>query len=169
MPIVFQALSDSSYDPISRISIPQPRVLPIEGPDGRLGREYQFALIRDGVFLDGLGCLGSESMVYTGQNREWIYTIELGQEHLLKSILGFKKLFGSVEDEGYAFVRDFSRGLVLAYAGRSDNEEKFCYLITTSTDALEKSGITIPGKSSILEDGTVVLARVSIPAHAHTS
>jgi len=78
MPIFFQALSNSSYDPISRISIPRPRVLPADLEDGRPGREYQYSLVRDGEFLDGLGCYGSETTIGKGAAREWAYTIDGG-------------------------------------------------------------------------------------------
>ncbi|PKH73132.1 hypothetical protein CXF96_13030 [Stenotrophomonas sp. Betaine-02u-21] len=165
MPISFQALSNSSYDPISRISIPRPRVLPADLEDGRPGIEYQYSLIRDGEFLDGLGCHGSETMIGEGADREWAYTIDLGYEHLIKTVVGFKNLFIGADDDDYVFLCEFTCGLVLAYAGRTDSDQGIKYTATTTAAALANAGVLISDEKVIAADGTLVLAEVFIPAH----
>ncbi|MDR6095967.1 hypothetical protein [Stenotrophomonas sp. SORGH_AS_0321] len=166
MPIFFQALSNSSYDPISRISIPRPRVLPADLEDGRPGTEYQYSLIRDGASLDGLSCYGSETMLGEGVNREWAYTIDLGHERLIRTVVGFKKLFVDAAEDDYVFLCEFAWGLVLAYAGRTDNDEGMKYAATTTAEALANAGILIYDQKAIAADGVLILAEASIPAHA---
>jgi len=67
-------------------------------------------------------------------------------------------------DGDYLYLQQFSRRLVLAYAGQTNNEENLCYVVTTTSEALASCGVMIAGENPVLADGAVVLAEVSIPA-----
>ena len=52
--------------------------------------EYQYAFIRDGKMIGGLGFLGPNAIVETGGYRECVLTLDLGSDRLITAMLGFK-------------------------------------------------------------------------------
>ncbi len=164
MPLCFQPESDSSFDPGTDVSIPQPRILPTTLQDGRPGTEYQYAFIREGKMIGGLGFSGSDAIVETGGQREWVFTLDLGREHLITAMLEFKQTLAN-QDEDFDFIRGLAQGLVLAYSGRTDSGGNVRYIAVTTAEALDRAGVSIPGGRWGATGGTMVLAEVAIPAH----
>lgn len=164
MPLCFQPESASSFDPGTGVSIPQPRILPTTLQDGQPGTEYQYAFIRDGKMIGGLGFSGADAMVETAGQREWVFTLDLGRDRLITSMLEFKQTLAN-QDEDFDFVRGLAQGLVLAYAGRTDNSGNVRYMAVTTAEALDRAGVSISEGRQGASDGTIVLAEVAIPAH----
>lgn len=161
----FQVRPDSSLDLVSGISINRPRILPAILADGTEGTEYQYAFLRDGKRLDGLGFLGSDLVVEKDGQREWVFTFHLGREKLVRAMLEFKTVFHADGDD-FEFLCKLAQGLVLAYAGRTDNEDALRYVAATTFEALSAAGVFISGETQVLDDGIVILAEVFVPKHA---
>ena len=161
----FQVRSDSSFDPVSGISINRPRILPATLADGKEGTEYQYAFLRDGKRLDGLGFMGSDMVVERDAQRECVFKFHLGREKLLRAMLKFKVVFEADGDD-FEFLCKLAQGLVLAYAGSTDNEDALRYVAATTLDVLSAAGVLISGETHVLDDGVVILAEVLVPQHA---
>lgn len=165
MPLSFQPRSHSSYDPTSDVSIPRPRILPTTLANGEGGTEYQYSFFRGEDRIGGLGFDGPDVVVETEGCREWVFTFDLTREQTIQSMLRSKEDFGST-DEDLTFLRGLAQGLVLAYAGRTDNEDNLRYVAVTSVEALDQADVHITGAIPVLSDGRVVLAEAAVPAHA---
>lgn len=165
MPLNFQPRSHSSYDPVSDVSIPRPRILPTTLSSGQRGTEYQYAFIRDGKRIGGLGFEGPDAIVEIEGRREWVFTFDLTHEQTIRSMLSFKDAFGSTDDD-LTYLRDLSLGLVLAYAGRTDNDQNLRYVAITTSEALASAGVVIFDTSSLVPESTLVLSEIAIPARA---
>lgn len=163
MALNFQAREGSSYDPASGISIPEPRILPVELPDGTQGTEYQFGLYQNGERIGEVGFSGPDEIIESDGWREHVFFFDLGHDWLIEDLLALKRKIAN-SDGDYSYLQQFSRGLVLAYAGQTKNKENLCYVVTTTSEALASCGVVISGENPILADGAVVLAEVSIPA-----
>lgn len=164
MPLNFQPQAASSFDPATGISIPQPRILPATLPGGQPGTEYQYAFIRDGRMVGGLGFSGTDAITEVAGRKEWVFTLDLGRERLITSMLEFKQTLGNGDDD-FAFVRGLAEGLVLAYAGRTDNKGSVRYVAVTTLDALIRAGVDLRDEADALTDGSIVLAEVAILGH----
>ncbi|MEN5206079.1 hypothetical protein ABE473_16680 [Stenotrophomonas sp. TWI700] len=165
MPLDFQSRSHSSFDLASGVSIPRPRILPTTLPCGQRGTEYQYAFIRGGKRIGGLGFEGPDAIVETNGRREWVFTFDLTCEQTISSMLSFKEAFGSTDDD-LTYLRDLARGLLLAYAGRADNVESLRYLAITASEALVSAGVVTFDTSLVLPDSTLVLSEIVVPARA---
>lgn len=163
--MIFQPRLDSSFDPIHRVSIPEPRILPAALPDGQQVTEYQYAFIRDGRRIGGLGFFGTDAEVKTDGLTEWVFTFDLGHDWLVSSMVEFKQTLGDTDDD-FTFVRSLANGLVMAYAGQVDNEDNLRYVAITTSAALAQAGVEIPGGTDVAADDVIVLAQVAVPAHA---
>ncbi|WP_421569017.1 hypothetical protein [Stenotrophomonas sp. PD6] len=164
MPLSFQPRSHSSYEPVSDVSIPRPRVLPATLSSGGKGTEYQYSFYRGDDRIGGLGFDGPDEIVVIDGSREWVFTFDLGREAIIKSMLRYKPDFGETDDD-FTFLRGLAQGLVLAYAGRTDNDDNLRYVAVTNLEALERAGVRMTAESVALSDGIVVLAEVAVPAH----
>lgn len=162
MPLCFRSEPASSFDPSTGVSIPQPRILPTTLQNGRPGTEYQYAFIRDGKMIGGLGFSGSDAIVETGGQREWIFTLDLGHDRLIMSMLEFKQTLRN-QDEDFDFIRGLAQGLVLAYAGRTDNQSNLRYVAVTTYEALVQARVLISVEGSMLPEGRIVLAEEAVP------
>lgn len=163
--ICFQPQLRSSFDPIHRVSIPQPRTIPAALPDGQQGTEYQCAFIRDGRAIGGLGFFGTDAEVEAAGLKEWVFTLDLGHDWLVSSMLEFKQTLGDTDGD-FAFVRSLANGLVMAYAGQVDNEDNLRYVAITTSEAMAQAGVEIPGGTHVAAGDVIVLAQVVVPAHA---
>jgi hypothetical protein len=163
MALHFQAREGSSYDRASGISIPEPRILPAELPDGKQGTEYQFGLYQSGERIGALGFLGTDEFIESDGWREHVFFFDLGHDWLIEDLLAIKRRIDN-SDGDYLYLQQFSRGLVLAYAGQTNNKENSCYVVTTTSAALASCRVLIAGENPVLANGAVVLAEVSIPA-----
>lgn len=161
----FQVRPESSFDLVNGISINRPRILPAILADGREGTEYQYAFLRDGKRLDGLGFLGFDVVVEKGGRREWVFTFHLDTEKLLRALLEFKAVFHA-GGEDFDFLCKLAQGLVLAYAGRTDNEDALRYVAATTFEALSAASVFISGETYVLDGGIVILAEALVPKHA---
>ena len=164
MALHFQALEGSSYDPASGISIPEPRILPVELPDGTQGTEYQFGLYQNGERIGELGFSGPDEIIESDGWREHVFFFDLGHDWLIEDLLALKRKIAN-SDEDYLFLLQISLGLVLAYAGQTRNKENLRYVAVTTAEALAICGVLIPDESPVTDDGALLLAEVSIPAH----
>lgn len=165
MPLSFQPRSHSSYDPTSGVSIPRPRIQPATLASGEGGTEYQYSFFRGEDRIGGLGFEGPDEVVESDGYREWVFTFDLTRQQTIESMLRSKEDFGS-QDDDFTFLRGLAQGMVLAYAGRTDNEDNLRYMAVTSVETLDQAGVRITGASPVLPDGRVVLAEAAVPAHA---
>lgn len=166
MPLNFQPRSGSSFDPISGITIPEPRILPARLPDGSAGTEYQYAFYLNHVAIGRLGFCGSDYIAEANGARERVFEFDLGHDWLIKSMLEFKRKIADSDDD-MGFLRSLANGLVMAYAGQTDNDENLRYVAITTPDALVHAGVLVSDEGGTSSEGMCVLAEVSIPAHTH--
>ena len=166
MPLRFEPRSGSSYDSISGITIPAPRILPGELADGTTVTEYQYSFYLDGKRIGGLGFHGTDQLAENNGHPERASTFDLGHDWLITSILKFKTMIGNV-DSDFSFVRDIAEGLVMTYAGQPDKIENLRYVAITTADALGIAGVVIPDQDLVAPDGHIVLAEVYVPVDPH--
>lgn len=164
MPIDFKPVVSSAFDEGSRISIPQPRMLPTTLPGGQSGIEYQYVFRRDDERIGALGIFGTEVSLERSGHREWLYTLDLAQDSAFRSLFRFKSAIGNMDGD-FDFFRDVAQGLVNVFAGQRDNSEAQRNVVVTSVEALGRHGISVPEEVRPLPDGTIVLAEVLVPAH----
>lgn len=166
MALQFQPQPRSSFDPISGIAIPRPRMLPTTLSNGRPGTEYQYAFVRDGKTIGGLGFDGSEQVVEAAGRRERTFTFDLGHDWLIQYLVQLKRVLGIPADD-FSFVRDIAEGLVMAFAQQADNEENLRYVVITTGEAL--SGAGVPAPTDIIQNSSdiIVLAETAVPSHAY--
>lgn len=165
MPLHFQAKSDSSFDPVSGVTIPEPRILPGKLPDGSAVTEYQYAFYRGDARIGGLGFNGPDMSVEVDGMAERVFIFDLGHDWLIKSMLEFKEIIEN-QDDDYTFLRGLAQGLVLAYAGQTDNEENLRYIATTTPVALVGAGVPPSVETAMKPQGPIVLAEVRIAKNA---
>lgn len=79
-------------------------------------------------------------------------------------MLRSKEDIGSTDDD-FTYLRGLAQGLVLAYAGQTNNEDNLRYVAVTSVEAMDQAGVPIAGAVPILPDGKVVLAEAAVPSH----
>jgi len=115
--------------------------------------------------IGGLGFFGTDAEVETDGLKEWVFTLDLGHDWLVSSMVEFKQTLGDTDDD-FTFVRCLANGLVMAYAGQVDNEDNLRYVAVTTSAALAQAGVEMPGGTDVTGDGVIVLAQVVVPAHA---
>lgn len=160
----FKSRSRSSFDEESGVSIPQPRMLPAScaGSDDNI--EYQYSFFLDGKDIGGLGLLGTCGFTERQGRREQLFTLDLGREGVLRSALGFRETLGNSDDE-FVFLRGLAQGLVMAYAGRTDNDDDVRYVAIADADSLARAGMHIPDDVISWVEGVILLAEAYVPAH----
>lgn len=166
MVLQFQPQPRSSLDPISGIAIPRPRMLPTTLSNGQPGTEYQYAFVREGKAIGGLGFDGSEQVVETEGRRERIFTFDLGHDWLIQYMVQLKLALGIATDD-FSFVRGLAEGLVMAFAEQVDNDENLRYVVITTKDALSAAGVPAPEDIIRHPSDIIVLAETAVPSHAH--
>ncbi len=165
MPIEFKPRERSAVDEISGISILRPRMVPASLPDKEGAIEFQYSFRRDGQDVGVLGFLGTEELVETDGCREWVYTLDLSPDAVLKDILRFKQVIGNTDrDEG--FLQGLAQGLVNAFAGQTSNVDDLRYVAIAHADDLARVGISAADRSACLTDGRIILADVLVPRDA---
>ncbi|MBJ7514754.1 MULTISPECIES: hypothetical protein [unclassified Stenotrophomonas] len=163
MPFNFQPFSHSAVDPINNVSVLRPRMLPATLSNGEEGTEYQYSFYRGGERIGGLGMEGHDEIVDRGGYMEHVFWLDLGRVPFIKILIDYKPDFGATGDD-FVYVRGIAQGLVMAFAGRTDNDENLRYVAVTRADALTAAGVLISDGTPIPEDGTVLLAEIAIPA-----
>jgi len=161
MPFYFQPFSHSAVDPVNNVSVLRPRILPATLMNGVAGTEYHYSLYRGDDRIGGLGLIGSDEVVEHGGVREHVFWLDLAREQVIRALLDYKQDFGAT-DEDFAYLRGIAHGLVVAFAGRTENEENLRYVAVTSIEALSAAGVLISDGTSTREDGTLVLAEVVV-------
>jgi hypothetical protein len=104
--------------------------------------------------------------------REWVFILDLGRDQVLNSIFDRVKKSLENEDDDFTFLQGLARGLVMAYQGRTDNDDNVRYVAITKLALLTARGIIIPTESKFiststvpLAEGEVVLAEAFVPTH----
>lgn len=166
MPLCFEPRPYSSFDPVSGITIPRPRILPCELADGTVVTEYQYALYLGDKRIGGMGFHGTDQLAETNGHTERVLTFDLGHHWLITHMIEFKTLVGNV-DSDFSFLRNLAQGLALAYACQTDNVEDLRYVAITTVSALSIAGVLIPDHVPVASDGHVVLAEADVPVNAH--
>lgn len=164
MPLQFIPRERSAIDLVSGVSIPRPRMLPSSDAAGGRTIEFQYAFLRNGERIGGMGVFGSETVAERAEGREWACTLDLTPVWVLEDMLRFKKTLGDTNDD-LAFVTELAEGLVNAFAGQTNNTEAMHYRAISTVDALAQVGIQTLAASKRLTDGKIVLADVHVPAH----
>lgn len=166
MPLCFEPRPYSSFDPVSGITIPGPRLLPGELSDGTVVTEYQYAFYLGDRRVGGLGFHGTDQIEEINGHTERVFTFDLGHDWLITSILKFKEMIGNADND-FSFLRDLAQGLVMAYGGQTDNVENLRYVAITTASALAIARVLIPDQGLVACDGHVVLAEAYVPVNAY--
>lgn len=166
MPLCFESRPYSSFDPVSGITIPRPRILPGELADGTVVTEYQYAFYLGERRIGGLGFHGTTQLAEINGKWERVFTFDLGHDRLITCMLEFKTMVGNVDND-FSFLREFAQGLAIAYTGQTDNVEDLRYVAITSASALAIAGLLIPDQVLVASDDHIVLAEAHVPVNAH--
>ncbi|MEN5286595.1 hypothetical protein ABE494_11720 [Stenotrophomonas lactitubi] len=166
MRLCFEPRPYSSFDPVSGITIPRPRVLPGELADGTVVTEYQYAFYHGDKRVGGLGFHGTDQLAEINGHTERVFTFDLGHDWLITYMLEFKTMVGN-SDTDFSFLRDLAQGLAMAYAGQTDNVEDLRYVAITTVSALAIAGVLTPDRGLVASDSHVVLAEAYVPVNAH--
>ncbi|PKH73133.1 hypothetical protein CXF96_13035 [Stenotrophomonas sp. Betaine-02u-21] len=164
MRLNFESRGGSAYDAMTGISIPLPRMLPATLGDGRTMIEFEYAFLRGGERLGGLGILGHEVLREEAGGREWLYTIEFVQDSNFKSLRHFKHAIGDAGEE-FCILQAVAQGLVNVFPGRLTQSESQRNRVVTTVDAVTRNGISICADAVLLSDGWVLLAECRVPAN----
>lgn len=115
--------------------------------NGVVGTEYHYSLYRGDDRIGGLGLIGSDEVVEHGGVREHVFWLDLAREQVIRALLDYKQDFGAT-DEDFAYLRGIAHGLVVAFAGRTENEENLRYVAVTSIEALSAAGVLVSDGTS---------------------
>lgn len=162
MPFYFQPFSHSAVDPVNDVSVLRPRILPTTLMNGDAGTEYQYSFYRGDDRIGGLGLIGADEVIERGGFREHVFWLDLTHDQVIRLLLDYKQDLGAT-DEDFAYLRGIAHGLVMAFAGGTDNEENLRYVAVTSIEALSAAGVLFSDETSTREDGSLVLAEVAVP------
>lgn len=162
MPLQFVPRERSAIDLASGVSIPRPRMLPSSDAGGGRTIEFQYAFLRDGERIGGMGVFGAEAVAERAEGREWLCTLDLTPVWVLEDMLRFKKSLGHTDDD-ITFVAGLAQGLLNAFAGQADNKDARSYVAVTSVASLDQAGVPVMAAVPVLFDGTVVLAEFAMP------
>lgn len=165
MPLHFHAKPYSSFDPISGISIPRPRIGATVLGNGRHGTEYQFSIYHGEERVGGVGFEGWDDVVEIKGHPAQCFFFDLWHVHVINNLLRYRLVLG-VTDGDFTFLQGLAQGFVLSYAGHIDNDGPLRYVALTGREALGESGVLIPDNVVKQASGAIVLASIDIPAHA---
>ena len=165
MSINFRPRENTSYDERSGVTISHPRILLDTPLDGVARVEYQYTFRRGGERVGAMGFLGTEVAAELDGQRGLIYTLDLRPSEVLMDMLKFTSLLGDTTD-AFVFVRCLAQGLVNVFAGKTANPESRRYVVVASTEDLARVGAPAPADHLELPDGNIILAQLSVPAHA---
>lgn len=165
MPLAFERQPGSAVDRQSGVTITAPRVLPASSPEDPSHTEYQYLLYLNGRRVDGLGLFGTEQLIETQNGPERVFTLDLGRDWVLKSILGFKRKLNNSDDD-LAFLHSLSQGLVLANMDHSSTRYAVRYVAVTTNEALARNGIVTKDLPRPHGEVRVVLADAFNPVRA---
>ncbi|MGV8960049.1 MAG: hypothetical protein ACOH1V_06645 [Stenotrophomonas sp.] len=165
MPLAFERQPGSAVDRQRGVTITAPRVLPASPPEDPSHTEYQYLFYLNGQRIDGLGLFGTEQMIETQNGPERVFTLDLGRDWVLKSILDFKQTLNNTDDD-LAFLQGLSQGLVLANMDHSSTRYAVRYLAVTTNEALAHNGIATKELFASHGQVSVVLADAFNPIRA---
>lgn len=163
MSIFFEAAHGSSIDKTNNIEIFQPRIHPTGSPDEI---EYQYSIYQ-GEKRYGLGCLGICRQPDTKVGSARITTLNLGEDWVIQSMLKLKRRLCN-HDDGFTFIMNLARGLVLVFKNRTDNTEAVQYIALTKESTLAAHGIVINETVERFSVNEIILSKISLPAHSPT-
>lgn len=101
-------------------------------------------------------------MVETPNGRERVFTLDLGRDWVLKSILGFKQTLSNT-DSDLAFIRSLAQGLVLANMDDSNTQYAMRYVALTTGEALARTNVSTIDPIISSDGSTIVLACELVP------
>lgn len=157
MPLAFERQPGSAVDRQSGVTITAPRMLPASPPEDPSHTEYQYLFYLNGHRVDGLGLFGSDEMVETPNGRERVFTLDLGRDWVLKSILGFKQTLSNT-DSYLTFIRSQAQGLVLANMDDRNTRHAVRYIAVTTGEALARTNVSTTDPIISSDGTTIVLA-----------
>jgi hypothetical protein len=162
MPLQFERQPGSAVDRRTGVTITAPRILPASPPEDPSHTEYQYLFYLNGQRVDGLGLFGSDEMVETPNGPERVFTLDLGRDWVLKSILGFKQTLSNT-DSDLAFIRSLAQGLVLANMDDSNTQHAVRYVALTTGEALARTNVSTIDPIIASDGSTIVLACELVP------
>ena len=165
MPLEFERQPGSAVDRRTGVTITAPRILPASPPEDPSHTEYQYLFYLNGQRVDGLGLFGSDEIVETQNGRERVFTLDLGRDWVLKSILGFKQTLNN-QDSHFAFLCSVAQGLVLANMDHSSARYGVRYVAITTAEALARNDISTVGLAPAHHGGVIILAEAVNPIRA---
>ncbi len=165
MSINFVPRERSSFDEASGVSILRPRILPAIDYDVNGAVEYEYTFLRGTERVGWIGCVGTWQTFGTDSEFSSVYTLDLGSPGVWEDMVRFKREIGN-PDEMSVFFFALAEGLINAFAGQTDNSSPVRYMGIISEDVLTSKRIAVPDNASKLANGMVVVAGITVPAHA---
>ncbi len=159
----FQARHGSAYDPVTGVTIPEPRAQPISHDVRDPGIQLHYAFYIEERRVGGLGFEGRRDDEAVDGRHQTLYTFDLAHDGLISALIDFKERIQGVENE-FDFLRGMASGLALAHAARSRVRSNHRYLVITDAQALEKAGVEVPLEVRSDTSAPVVLADIVVPA-----
>lgn len=172
MPLHFESNVGSAIDRNSGLTIYPPRIVPASPPEDPNHDEYQYGLYRNGERIDGLAVFVTDESIERAGDRERIFTLDLGRDWVLDSILSLKKSLHS-DDDDFDFLQGLAKGLLLVYQTRPKLTYKVRYIAITSKSMLDKHGIAPSRTNTSIDlskfDDQILLSELFISARAETN
>ncbi|AWH24014.1 hypothetical protein [Stenotrophomonas sp. YAU14D1_LEIMI4_1] len=165
MPLEFQRQPGTAVDRHTGVIITAPRILPASPPEDASHTEYQYLFHRNGQRVGGLGLFGSDEMVETESGCERVFSLDLGRDWVLRSILGFKQTLND-QDSNFVFLCSVAQGLVLANMDHSSARYGVRYVATTTAEALARNDISTVGLAPPHHGSVIILAEAVNPVRA---
>jgi hypothetical protein len=156
----FEVAHGSSIDPVNHLQIFPPRMEPTAEANGV---EYQYPIYR-GDTRYGLGLFGTETIKHRDGKPEQVFTLNLGSRSAIDAILQLKRQL-QIHDGDTAFLTSLARGLVLAFATRTDNDDPVTYRAISDVSVLQACNLILPADIQPSSSGELLLAEVLIPRH----
>jgi hypothetical protein len=160
MPLRFEAAHGSAIDANNDLKIFQPRMQPTATPDEV---EYQYPIYK-GEKLHGIGCFGLCTLIEEEGEPTQLFTIDFGQDWVLKSIMQLKQRL-EVDGDDFDFVHQLADGFVKVFQSRKHNPQAVHYLALSQDVCLREAGVRFPEELVRLSNGQIILAELRLPAH----
>lgn len=156
-PLRFEARPGSAYDPVTGVTIPEPRLIAGVLRDGARVTEYHYAFYRDGQVVGRLGLYGSDTLKLEQGGMERQFFLYFGHDWLIRSLLELKQTLGHTGDD-YAFVCGLVEGMLRVYETQPDVRGHQRYLAIADHREVLKGGLQLPTHKIAAFGGLVLFA-----------
>jgi hypothetical protein len=164
MTLSFQLQGSTATDSRYGIEIYVPRIVAGDEPNQI---EYQYHVQIQGKF-DGIGFFGVSVFNKIGDTQESFASLLLSPDEVLRWFLDVKQKIAYTGDS-YAFLTEFSRGLLLVFEGESALYTSYNYTVFADVAALARLDVKVPAIAEPHSGGKIMLAELCVPCRGSSN